>query len=100
MYRDRVSRRQLHAQFVERQIAPFGQPPADPCVQTKQFAGAPRMTLRFRLKTARLPAQLDHVVDEFRRNPVMPGRLAMAAPFVNKADNPFAQLYRMWFAHK
>lgn len=100
MHRDRVNRRQLHAQFIERQIAPVGQPPADPRAQTTQFSSAPRMTLRFRLKTARLSAQLNHVVHKLRRNPVMPGRLAMAAPFINKGDNPFAQLYRMWFAHK
>lgn len=100
MHRDRVIRRQFHAQFVERQIPLIGQPPADPRAQATQLAGAPRMTLRLRLKSARLASQLDHVVDEFRRNPVMTRRRAMAATLVDKSDNPFAQLYRMWFAHK
>jgi len=58
------------------------------------------MALRLRLKTARLAAQLDHVVDEPWRNTVMPRRLAMAVPFINKRNNTIAQLYRMWFTHQ
>lgn len=100
MHRDRVIRRQFHAQFVERQIPLIGQPPADPRAQATQLAGAPRMTLRLRLKSARLASQLDHVVDEFRRNPEMARRLPVAMPLIDKTNNARAQFNRMWLTHQ
>ena len=79
---------QLQAQLVKRYIALLGQLPANPAVQPPQLAGASQIALTLRLKAARLPAQLDHVVHEFRRHPEVTCRLAMSMAFIDKGNDP------------
>ncbi len=78
---------QFQPQRVQRQIAPFAQPPTDPRLQAPQLAGPPQIALAFRRKRARRAAKLDHVVDEFRRNPEMTRRLPVAMTLIDKPNN-------------
>lgn len=89
----------LHAQFVQRQVAPLGQPPADPALQIPKLAGAAQISLTLRRKAARVPAQLDHVVHKFRRNTKMTRRRTVRMTIIDKRDNTFPHLYRMWLTH-
>ena len=79
---------QRQAQFIQRQVALLGEPPADPAFQSPQLAGTAQVALRLWLKAARLPAQLDHVVHELRRNAKMTRRLPVRAALVDKGNNP------------
>ncbi len=100
VYRDVMKPRQFQAQLIQGQIAPLPQTGAHPGRQAVQLAGPSQIALPLGQKRAGLPAQLDHVIDEFRRNPEMPGRLPVTMTFVNKRDNTVSQLNRMWLTHQ
>ena len=87
VHREVVKLCQLQTQFIERQIAPFRQTRAHPGRQSVQLAGSAQIALPLRQKPARLPAQLDHVIDEFRRNPEMPGRLPVTMTLIDKGND-------------
>lgn len=78
---------QFQPQLVQRQIAPFAQPPTDPRFQAPQLAGPPQIALPFGRKRTRLATKLDHVINEFRRNPEMPRRLPVAMTLIDKSNN-------------
>ena len=99
VHRDVVKLRQFQAQFIQGQFALFRHTRAHPTIQTLQLPRPPQIALRLRQKRARFPAQFDHVIDEFRRNKEMPGRLPVTVPFVNKSHDPLSQLHGMWFTH-
>ena len=82
------------ADLVERQTGMRPQQPHDPRVMTAQLA-PPRIALPLGVKRSGLPLQLDHVVDEFRRNPEMPRRRAVAVAFIDKGNHARPQLNRM-----
>jgi hypothetical protein len=88
MNRDAMDPRQLPAQLIQRQIAPLGQARANPTFKRPQLPGPPQITLTLRRKPPGLPAQLDHVIHEVRRNPKMTRRLAVPMAFVDKGDDP------------
>lgn len=87
VHNDRVKLLQFQAQLIQGQIGPLRQSPAYPTSQPLQFARPPSIALRFGQKPARFPTQFDHVIDEFRRNQEMPGRLSVTMPFINKSDD-------------
>ena len=87
VHRDVVKLFQFQTQFIQGRIAPLRQTRAHPGRQSVQLAGAAQITLPFRRKRARLPAQLDHVIDEFRRNPEMPGRLSVTMTLIDKGHD-------------
>lgn len=87
VHRDVVKLFQFQTQFIQGQIAPLSQARAHPGRQSVQLAGSAQITLPFRRKRVRLPAQLDHVIDEFRRNPEMPGRLSVTMTLIDKGDD-------------
>jgi len=91
---------QFQPEFVQRQIAPFAQPPTDPRLQAPQLAGTPQIALAFGRKRTRLAAELDHVIDKFRRNPEMPRRVPVAMALIDKPNNARAQLNRMLLTHQ
>ena len=66
MNRDSVTLLQFQPQFVQRQIALFGQSPADPVLEATQFADPTQIALTFRRKRTRFAPKLDHVIDELR----------------------------------
>lgn len=87
VHRDAMTQRQFQAQFVQGRIAPLRQACAHPVPQSVKLAGSAQIALPFRQKGACFPAQFDHVIDEFRRNPEMSGRFSMTMPFLNKSDD-------------
>lgn len=90
---------QFQAQLVQRQIALLIQTSANPAFQAAQLACPTQIALRLRRKPTRLTPKRDHVVHEFRRNQKMTRRLPVPIACVDKRDNPFPQLYRMWLSH-
>lgn len=99
MHRHAVHLLQLQAQLVQRQLALLGQPGAPPAAQAAQFAMSAAIALGLRVERPGIAPELDHIVDEFRRNPEMLRRRAVRIPLVDKRNNPLAQLKWMWFPH-
>ena len=66
MHPNRVLPVQFHAQFVKRQVALLLQTSANPAFQPSQLADPAQIALTLRRKPTGLPAQLDHIVHEFR----------------------------------
>ena len=87
VHRDIVKLFQFQTQLVQGRIAPLRQTRAHPGLKSIQLAGSAQIALPLRQKPARLSAQLDHVIDEFRRNPKMPGRLPVTMPLIDKGDD-------------
>jgi hypothetical protein len=88
--RNLVDLGQFQADFIQGQIAALAKTPAHPARQFIQLACPTQIALPLRQKPARLPTQFDHVIDEFRRNSEMTGRLSMTMAVVNKTDNAFS----------
>ncbi|CDX24944.1 transposase [Mesorhizobium plurifarium] len=85
---------QLHAQFVERQIAILGHPLAHEVGMSGQLAAARAVALPARLKRTSLGAQLHQIVHELRRNPKMTRRLTVAVALIHKRRNTLTQRHR------
>ena len=79
---------QLKHQRVQRQIAPRLQADLHPVGKRAKLA-ATGIALRFGQKSVGLALQLDHVVDEFDRNPEMIGRCTVPVALLNKSNNSF-----------
>ena len=90
---------QLRNQFIERDLALGGHARLDPIGHARQLTVPTAVTLRAWLQRSGFTAQLHQLVDEFRRNPEMPGRLAVPVTFINIRHNPRPQLKRMWLSH-
>ncbi len=85
--RDVVIARQFQAQFIQGQVTLLRQAVPHPVVQVVQLARPPQIALLLGRKRAGLPAQLNHVIDEFRRNSEMSHRLPVTMTVVNKPDD-------------
>ncbi|WP_245853527.1 hypothetical protein [Maliponia aquimaris] len=91
---------QFHGQFVERDLTPGGDAGLDPTGYARQLAMPAAIPLPPWCQRPGFAAQLDQLVDEFRRQPEVPRRLAVPVTLVYIRDNPRSELYRMWFAHR
>lgn len=91
---------QLHAQFIQGQLAAFRDPRTKPGFHTLILAVMPTVPLPLRFKRTRLATQHDEVIDETRRDTEVARRRAVRVTFVNKTNNPTAQFKWMRFAHR
>jgi len=99
MHMDTLARGQFADQFIQSNLTLGRNLPREPIPKPCQLAVPAAVALKARRDRARLSTQLHQIVHEFRRNPKMTRRLAMAMTFIDKGDHPCAQLYRMWLAH-
>jgi hypothetical protein len=85
---------QLDTQFVQRQIAGLGDPPAHEIDLAGKLAAARPVPLPARLQRTRFGPQLHQIVHEARRNPEMPRRLPVAVSLIDKRCNTLTQRQR------
>lgn len=84
--------------LVQCQIALDRQPFPQPAAIGRQFTLG-MVALRLGQQAPARALEDHHVVHEPRRHPEVPRRLTMPVAFLNKSNDPTAQLDRMWLAH-
>ena len=98
MHRQPVMRRELHHQFVKRDVSLPGDAPPHPVSDARQLAATPAALLPGG-ESASLALQPHHIVDELWRHPEVPRRFSMCVAFLDEGNDTFSERNRMRSAH-
>jgi hypothetical protein len=97
---DVVGSVQFDHQFVERDLALFGDTRLEPIGYAGELVMSPTIALPPRPQQPSLAPQLHQIVNEFGRHSKVPRHLAMPVAFIHIRDTPRLKLHWMWLAHQ